>query len=400
MKAGGSKAGGAAGEKPAVRVAAPGLALLWIGIATAAAGVSRFDGMLLLLGGLFLALLGAARWWAPRNLAGLRATRRPPAEVFAGETFPIAVTLERDHWGPAFAVRFRDAYFSAAQPGTGQVWVDSLPARGSVTVSVPARLTRRGLERRGRVEWLSRFPLGLFETRLSGVFHESSAPATVLVLPRPLLPDNLRRELEMARFETGHHAGLEPEPFEDFRGIREYRPGDPLKAIHWAATARSRAPMVREWDPPGPRPRSFGLLLHDFEPPGAIIRPDRFEALLRLAAGIVLYCRDAEIPLRAMADFLPAASLTAPRPDGYREILRQLARCGRRGKCDLESLARAATKLGVCDRVFIAGEAPLSAWRDTFRKNGGAVCLDTSSAAPERIRLRVERPAHASPRPA
>ena len=31
-------------------------------------------------------------------------------------------------------------------------------------------------------------------------------------------------------------------------GLREYRPGDEFRAIHWRATARRGQPVVREWD--------------------------------------------------------------------------------------------------------------------------------------------------------
>jgi uncharacterized protein (DUF58 family) len=34
---------------------------------------------------------------------------------------------------------------------------------------------------------------------------------------------------------------------EEFIGLREYRPGDPLQRIHWKATARARAPIVKEY---------------------------------------------------------------------------------------------------------------------------------------------------------
>jgi uncharacterized protein (DUF58 family) len=41
-------------------------------------------------------------------------------------------------------------------------------------------------------------------------------------------------------------------PFEDpalFAGVRPYQPGDPLRRIHWKATARLRRPVSRRYDP-------------------------------------------------------------------------------------------------------------------------------------------------------
>ncbi|ACS34020.1 DUF58 domain-containing protein [Thermococcus gammatolerans] len=37
----------------------------------------------------------------------------------------------------------------------------------------------------------------------------------------------------------------------DFKEIREYQPGDPLKAINWKATARFGVPLVNEYEPEG-----------------------------------------------------------------------------------------------------------------------------------------------------
>jgi len=40
-------------------------------------------------------------------------------------------------------------------------------------------------------------------------------------------------------------------PSTDFREIREYRPGDPLRAVNWKATARTGRALVNEYEPEG-----------------------------------------------------------------------------------------------------------------------------------------------------
>ncbi len=42
-------------------------------------------------------------------------------------------------------------------------------------------------------------------------------------------------------------------------GVREYRPGDPLRRIHWRSTARRGELIVREFEPPGTQ--NLGLFL-------------------------------------------------------------------------------------------------------------------------------------------
>jgi uncharacterized protein (DUF58 family) len=68
-----------------------------------------------------------------------------------------------------------------------------------------------------------------------------------VVLPRfaSLRARPLTREVEAA--VTAPRAGSGTEIF----GVREYRPGDPLRRIHWRSTARRGELIVREFEPPG-----------------------------------------------------------------------------------------------------------------------------------------------------
>ena len=119
------------------------------------------------------------------------------------------------------------------------------------------RLFRRGRERRASFEASSRFPLGLFEVKSRGPIHDTGSRGGgdgLLVYPQPMLPEALRQDLEQAHFEASFPWGNDPDPGGEFRGVRAYRSGDSVKAVHWGATARSAGLMVREWDPPAPRP--------------------------------------------------------------------------------------------------------------------------------------------------
>ena len=76
-----------------------------------------------------------------------------------------------------------------------------------------------------------------------------SDATVVLVLPRfKSLADRIPpRELEAAT--AAPRAGSGNELF----GIREYRPGDSLRRIHWRSSARHGELVVREYEPPGMR---------------------------------------------------------------------------------------------------------------------------------------------------
>lgn len=72
----------------------------------------------------------------------------------------------------------------------------------------------------------------------------------------------------------------------EFWSVREYRPGDPRRRIHWAATARHGSLIVREFG----RPASGDIAVvldRNQQVPGAQRRFGAFENTVRLAAGIV-----------------------------------------------------------------------------------------------------------------
>jgi len=85
-------------------------------------------------------------------------------------------------------------------------------------------------------------PLGFFRRRGPSVDSELA-----LVLPRfaALATRPETRELEASL--AAPRAGSGTEMF----GVREYRPGDPLRRIHWRSSARHGELIVREFEPPG-----------------------------------------------------------------------------------------------------------------------------------------------------
>jgi uncharacterized protein (DUF58 family) len=98
-------------------------------------------------------------------------------------------------------------------------------------------------------------PLGFFTHRSKGIDSELT-----LVLPRfKALAERLNvRELEAS--VAAPRAGSGTEMF----GVREYRPGDPLRRIHWRSSARHGELIVREFEPPGVQ--TLGIFCDPFPP--------------------------------------------------------------------------------------------------------------------------------------
>lgn len=68
-----------------------------------------------------------------------------------------------------------------------------------------------------------------------------------LVLPRFTSLGSRPRVRELEASAAASRAGTGTELF----GVREYRPGDPLRRIHWRSSARHAELIVREYEPPG-----------------------------------------------------------------------------------------------------------------------------------------------------
>jgi uncharacterized protein (DUF58 family) len=79
-------------------------------------------------------------------------------------------------------------------------------------------------------------------------FSKVSAPQNVLILPRrypipPLaLPGSLRYQ------EGGVALAANVGSSEEFVALRDYRPGDPLRHIHWRSWAKTGKPIVKEYE--------------------------------------------------------------------------------------------------------------------------------------------------------
>jgi uncharacterized protein (DUF58 family) len=125
-----------------------------------------------------------------------------------------------------------------------EIFIPALPP--SANADVTHRLTPRfrGTLSLSSVAIARRDPLGLCRA-----WHIVDLPGTVLVLPRtyPLphidLPGQLHYQPEHRVSASRSGDG------EEICGLREYRPGDPLRDIHWKSFARTGTPIVKEYQP-------------------------------------------------------------------------------------------------------------------------------------------------------
>ena len=121
-------------------------------------------------------------------------------------------------------------------------------------------------------------PMGLFQRRRAILNEEDE----VLIIPKryrlPALDLSGRSELKVG----GETASTVRGEGGEFMGLREYRPGDSLRKIHWKAWARTGQPIVKEFEEM--RFPRYGLVLDtNLKDSG----PDLLEEAVSVAASFV-----------------------------------------------------------------------------------------------------------------
>lgn len=232
-----------------------------------------------------LAYLLAGLWvinflLARRSVRGLSARRLPRPPVQAG--IPAEWQIEvRDDGPPAGSWVLEERVREAAA-----AWL--VVRRGSGTVIRP-RL-RATFPRRGRytIEPLtarSTFPFGLVGSRVRLLPAEE-----LIVLPRPARVDGERLRSWLFRAWAGRDEERRKirrvvEREAEVHGLRDYRPGDSPRRIHWKATARRNRLTVREYEDAAP-PRLLVVVDPWLPTKPKKADQDRLEMVISLAAGV------------------------------------------------------------------------------------------------------------------
>lgn len=161
------------------------------------------------------------------------------------------------------------------------------------TFSYKIRCAKRGHYILPPVKWEARHALGLTQTR-QGTLGE---PVELLVQPKIL---NLRRIRGVAGIATSPFPVIDIAKIgvatTDFREIRSYVRGDPVKNINWKATARKAAqgqlwPLVNEYEVEGKKAVWLFLDAASYLEVGTDIE-NAFEYCLEAANGVAYYFTD------------------------------------------------------------------------------------------------------------
>ena len=198
--------------------------------------------MLLLVFSLVVGPVVVGGAFAASTVARVRVSRHLPEVAVAGEPVPVTLRVQnRGRLFSAWGLDVTDAVANRRESLTARLRVDRVPRRSSHRAVYRLRPHTRGPHLFGPVTVSVRFPLGLIERSVT-----IDEPGEMLVLPAVgrLTPAwRLRTPAtELVRRQTPSRGIFEDE----FYQLREYRPGDNPRSIHWRSSARRGDLMVRE----------------------------------------------------------------------------------------------------------------------------------------------------------
>lgn len=184
----------------------------------------------------FLSVLGIlGAYWSFRNLAWIEGEIHPRPPFPAGAATVFHSTLRcgrrRRHY-----LRL-DLQIGSKRHTAGRI----AHAVGTVDVEGTFPSLPRGIHDINHASVSSVHPLGLFRARTN-----VKAPLRLVVHPAPTDLSHYRdhHELLTSLTQEGGHRAVEMGP----AGLREYKPGDELRHVHWKATARRRNLVVKEYE--------------------------------------------------------------------------------------------------------------------------------------------------------
>jgi uncharacterized protein (DUF58 family) len=261
------------------------------------------------LAGLLAASIVAARRLRLENVA---VSVEAPRRVTIGEpvTFTISCTRGAANRAPPAQARHPVRVRGPFLPWDG-AWLDEAPAEivvpdtGSAQSKMRARFVQRGLHHLDSFTAAAVAPAGFAcGPRLS------SEAVKLHVVPRIANVVKLPAVIAMRHQPGGVALASKSGEAMDLLGVRPYRPGDPVRDLHARSWARTGIPVVREY-----QQEYFtrvGVVLDS-----DVADPDRLEAAVELAAGIVAHLSRGEALVDVIVVGDKVHELTVGRSLGY-----------------------------------------------------------------------------------
>lgn len=191
---------------------------------------------------LFLLTLGALGWalpWTSLRRIGLHAAGN--GEVVEGEASSLSLRIEQRGWWPVFMIEVRTIWDWAGRRIVLSQVVPVLRRGRPQDLGEQMRFECRGHYRLQGIELGCSFPLGLFRAQVA----RAGFDIAFVVVPRPAEVDaasDLPVSTDESALQVTRRLGLSHE----LGSLRDYEIGEPIRRIHWRASARAGHLIIQQ----------------------------------------------------------------------------------------------------------------------------------------------------------
>ncbi len=216
-----------------IRITKAGWLYIVVTLLLGFSAVNTGNNLVYLIVAAFLSFMGISGFFGKRNLSGIEIDVSLPDEIYARSDFPLKITLVNNRgFLPAFLIRVRLSGREVLFP-----FVDA-KARDHKYVSFS--MDERGLATLGDISVCSVFPFNFFVRcrKTDKVFETVVFP----LMKKCSLPDLIGRDSRSRGEKSTGRTGYEAEII----STRDYIKGDPLKYIHWKASAKTGRLKTKE----------------------------------------------------------------------------------------------------------------------------------------------------------
>jgi uncharacterized protein (DUF58 family) len=283
-------------------------AWLPLGLALIMGGLAGASGPIVALGVFLLLAAGLARTWARLSLDRVEFDRLLPERyAFSGERLRMTYRLTNRKAVPLPWVEVRDHLPEPLAPPEAHVSPSGSPRMGLYTRnthlgwyeraswSLELHCPERGYYRLGPARLRSGDGFGLFTNQ-----REEGATTGVVVYPRTLSLSDLGLPAARPLGERKGHQRIFEDPLR-IAGVRDYRPGDPIRRIDWKATARRGELQSRVYEPSTTHHLIVALNVDTLEHSWLGYIPELLEASIIVAASVARWAYDARYAVGLLA---------------------------------------------------------------------------------------------------
>ena len=307
----------------AVQLTTEGTRFLLLTLAVGVTAINTGNNLFYLLLAMMLSLIVLSGLLSEQCVRRLEFHRHLPEYLFANESATVSLWIaNRKSCIPSVSLRLFDVV--DGQDIDRKVRLSHLAPHSSTLVSYPLLVRRRGPYRFDGVRVVTPFPFGLFHKK---AFYGSEA--TIVVCPEIIpLPSLQLHELQ---FIGQHREVTRRGPGNSLHNLREFRPGDDARAIHWMTTARTSRLMLKETE--AEDQQCVTVAISTVAP---IEEDNVFERALSIAASLVNLLLSDRYHVRLLLG--DQEEMLANGPAQFHHLLHALALCERRTACSGESI--------------------------------------------------------------